>query len=133
MIRRPPRSTLTDTLFPYTTLFRSTLGSRRCVFPGYSAPATPSGWSKASPRRWGCNRMTTGGRSCWARQRRRIPDDETYRSGRDGGRPLRRERGARRADAVAPADQERKSVVQGKSVSVRVALGGSRIIKKKQQ
>src|SRR3546814_18552180 len=25
MIRRPPRSTLTDTLFPYTTLFRSHL------------------------------------------------------------------------------------------------------------
>src|SRR3546814_1143481 len=25
MVRRPPRSTLTDTLFPYTTLFRSTL------------------------------------------------------------------------------------------------------------
>src|SRR3546814_10435260 len=29
MIRRPPRSTLTDTLFPYTTLFRSTLRQRR--------------------------------------------------------------------------------------------------------
>src|SRR3546814_19289282 len=30
MIRRPPRSTRTDTLFPYTTLFRSvTLPSRR--------------------------------------------------------------------------------------------------------
>src|SRR3546814_17553020 len=27
MIRRPPRSTRTDTLFPYTTLFRS----RRCA------------------------------------------------------------------------------------------------------
>src|SRR3546814_7766765 len=27
MIRRPPRSTRTDTLFPYTTLFRST-----CIF-----------------------------------------------------------------------------------------------------
>src|SRR3546814_3703641 len=26
MIRRPPRSTLTDTLFPYTTLFRSHAG-----------------------------------------------------------------------------------------------------------
>src|SRR3546814_11977726 len=26
MIRRPPRSTRTDTLFPYTTLFRSDLG-----------------------------------------------------------------------------------------------------------
>src|SRR3546814_4273091 len=29
MIRRPPRSTRTDTLFPYTTLFRSTR-ARRC-------------------------------------------------------------------------------------------------------
>src|SRR3546814_2783088 len=28
MIRRPPRSTRTDTLFPYTTLFRS---KRRCT------------------------------------------------------------------------------------------------------
>src|SRR3546814_11150288 len=27
MIRRPPRSTRTDTLFPYTTLFRSLLGT----------------------------------------------------------------------------------------------------------
>src|SRR3546814_4927312 len=26
MLRRPPRSTRTDTLFPYTTLFRSLLG-----------------------------------------------------------------------------------------------------------
>src|SRR3546814_4599950 len=35
MIRRPPRSTRTDTLFPYTTLFRSTLPfddlDRRCT------------------------------------------------------------------------------------------------------
>src|SRR3546814_12881324 len=32
MIRRPPRSTRTDTLFPYTTLFRSAGGRRggRC-------------------------------------------------------------------------------------------------------
>src|SRR3546814_4006122 len=29
MIRRPPRSTRTDTLFPYTTLFRSDLGLPR--------------------------------------------------------------------------------------------------------
>src|SRR3546814_16545934 len=28
MIRRPPRSTRTDTLFPYTTLFRSLPGDR---------------------------------------------------------------------------------------------------------
>src|SRR3546814_16164376 len=31
MIRRPPRSTRTDTLFPYTTLFRSFPGE---TFPG---------------------------------------------------------------------------------------------------
>src|SRR3546814_3638573 len=30
MIRRPPRSTRTDTLFPYTTLFRSPLAWKRC-------------------------------------------------------------------------------------------------------
>src|SRR3546814_19006346 len=29
MIRRPPRSTRTDTLFPYTTLFRSPRAARR--------------------------------------------------------------------------------------------------------
>src|SRR3546814_1551430 len=31
MIRRPPRSTRTDTLFPYTTLFRSGQGRQRCA------------------------------------------------------------------------------------------------------
>src|SRR3546814_14897665 len=30
MLRRPPRSTRTDTLFPYTTLFRSLTAARRC-------------------------------------------------------------------------------------------------------
>src|SRR3546814_7892433 len=35
MIRRPPRSTRTDTLFPYTTLFRSQ-EQRRCRAPGSS-------------------------------------------------------------------------------------------------
>src|SRR3546814_6915077 len=32
MIRRPPRSTRTDTLFPYTTLFRSGYGFNRTGF-----------------------------------------------------------------------------------------------------
>src|SRR3546814_5352005 len=36
MIRRPPRSTRTDTLFPYTTLFRSR-GSHRPPEPGQTA------------------------------------------------------------------------------------------------
>src|SRR3546814_6284093 len=33
MIRRPPRSTRTDTLFPYTTLFRSRFGGGVKVHP----------------------------------------------------------------------------------------------------
>src|SRR3546814_2419405 len=36
MIRRPPRSTRTDTLFPYTTLFRSLLPAEEAESP--SAP-----------------------------------------------------------------------------------------------
>src|SRR3546814_6775205 len=38
MIRRPPRSTRTDTLFPYTTLFRSV----RDTFSRLGLTATPS-------------------------------------------------------------------------------------------
>src|SRR3546814_5109261 len=43
MIRRPPRSTRTDTLFPYTTLFRSPSGRR------------------SSPSRRGTRRRSRGG------------------------------------------------------------------------
>src|SRR3546814_15360260 len=39
MIRRPPRSTLTDTLFPYTTLFRSDLQIDSAVVIGTSLGA----------------------------------------------------------------------------------------------
>src|SRR3546814_6780578 len=46
MIRRPPRSTRTDTLFPYTTLFRSIaarrLASAHTLF-SIAPPFSPSG------------------------------------------------------------------------------------------
>src|SRR3546814_4602856 len=42
MIRRPPRSTRTDTLFPYTTLFRSVLPISVCGL-SVSTLATLSG------------------------------------------------------------------------------------------
>src|SRR3546814_290056 len=51
MIRRPPRSTRTDTLFPYTTLFRS------CLPPSGEAVVTGGTWAIAlrqvAPRRTG--------------------------------------------------------------------------------
>src|SRR3546814_5710790 len=40
MIRRPPRSTRTDTLFPYTTLFRSVRGAHQ---PPDRLPSRPHG------------------------------------------------------------------------------------------
>src|SRR3546814_8828787 len=57
MIRRPPRSTRTDTLFPYTTLFRSSASamprrkasSSGCVPKSYLMLAEPG--SGAEPQR----------------------------------------------------------------------------------
>src|SRR3546814_4408344 len=42
MIRRPPRSTRTDTLFPYTTLFRSAAASGGALLPGNSRNTRPA-------------------------------------------------------------------------------------------
>src|SRR3546814_1914366 len=61
MIRRPPRSTRTDTLFPYTTLFRSVERLRVGLLAGYDLnDATPNsvldrnleGWLAGGDRRW---------------------------------------------------------------------------------
>src|SRR3546814_15707120 len=58
MIRRPPRSTRTDTLFPYTTLFRSpdlvNVGSIQKVFGGITT--LNLGYSATGP-------FTVGGRA----------------------------------------------------------------------
>src|SRR3546814_696638 len=45
MIRRPPRSTRTDTLFPYTTLFRSLM----VVWNGSSFPVKPGSMGRPLP------------------------------------------------------------------------------------
>src|SRR3546814_12659890 len=43
MIRRPPRSTRTDTLFPYTTLFRSPSHDCDCTAEASAAPIVQGG------------------------------------------------------------------------------------------
>src|SRR3546814_14001966 len=50
MIRRPPRSTRTDTLFPYTTLFRSPSAPRSWVDEANPAYASPE-WRLKSRKR----------------------------------------------------------------------------------
>src|SRR3546814_7837345 len=59
MIRRPPRSTRTDTLFPYTTLFRS-----QCVANVLLSPPDCRGWAvrvecPTMRRRW-CEKSQEG-------------------------------------------------------------------------
>src|SRR3546814_7708208 len=74
MIRRPPRSTRTDTLLPYTTLFRSTrlVRSRGRACPGRSGPARRSRTvvgiderrdGQVASRGLGRDRQVGGGRS----------------------------------------------------------------------
>src|SRR3546814_16605460 len=60
MIRRPPRSTRSDTLFPYTTLFRSLFRVRTATFDNlFEAIAVfaPDGrlhlWNQRFRRLWG--------------------------------------------------------------------------------
>src|SRR3546814_2376793 len=52
MIRRPPRSTRTDTLFPYTTLFRSHL-THPVAGAGRAAAETASGRTSCGPEESG--------------------------------------------------------------------------------
>src|SRR3546814_4874985 len=71
MIRRPPRSTRTDTLFPYTTLFRSAVDGR-----GGRAGARPAP-ARRHPRRRGRLRTPVHG----AAGRRGRDSDAFVRAG----------------------------------------------------
>src|SRR3546814_14420034 len=81
MIRRPPRSTRTDTLFPYTTLFRSKVfidASAQLHFTQYAAPALrdmPPDYAADvydAARNLYIARMTQAGRTAW--------DDNAWRT-----------------------------------------------------
>src|SRR3546814_11541709 len=56
MIRRPPRSTRTDTLFPYTTLFRSLAALTESTLTEEEAP-TVDGAILLAPAVWSAERM----------------------------------------------------------------------------
>src|SRR3546814_10815577 len=52
MIRRPPRSTRTDTLFPYTTLFRSNRGAAAVLRQEMSTMIAALRSADLSPSAW---------------------------------------------------------------------------------
>src|SRR3546814_13797097 len=121
MIPRPPRSTRTDSLFPYPSLVRSVALRARCVQPGDRVALSLSNGIEAAIAWYGI----------WRAGAAVVPMNAQARE-RDFV-PWLRHRGARllvHAAGHGAAGQDRKSVVYGKSVSVRVDLGGRRILKK---
>src|SRR3546814_7024974 len=65
MMRRPPRSTRTDTLCPYTTLFRSWLDdkkdwSRWQLDQCQAARDTSLDWAVTAPALYACGAVATG-------------------------------------------------------------------------
>src|SRR3546814_20317069 len=126
MIRRPPRSTRTDTLFPYTTLFRSEPFARAGVAPEVDDVSGGGGHggsgSGGSPE----SNVVASSPSCEAGEGW-VEGCVGCHAGLAKSRTL-----TLRFAPPSPAAPERgfgsrgarKSVVTGKRVSVRVDLGG---------
>src|SRR3546814_17738595 len=126
MILRPPRSTLTDTLFPYTTLFRSWRrgGAGRGEDHGIDRPAARRAWRHD---RIGAGRhLPWRAARLWHRLAARQPPGADRRGGRrdlsrrQGDHPIlavRQSAAARDRGGAYPPD--RKSVVEGTGVAGR--------------
>src|SRR3546814_17346883 len=140
MIRRPPRSTRTDTLFPYTTLFRSWARAdrgksgiscrREAVSPAQGSAAGGGPLRPEDRIVRGCDR----GRShSHARDAHAWPCPPAAGDRGWRGRPVRSAAGTgtERSACGGRSDQDRKRGVAGRRVTVRVDIGGSRIYKKK--
>src|SRR3546814_13635670 len=87
MIRRPPRSTRTDTLFPYTTLFRSELGNGAAAFGAKKigqSRTVLSAFTSLSRLAKGSGRMPARRLAPWHEGRREKIDDEVDRDGWPG-------------------------------------------------
>src|SRR3546814_16010122 len=124
MIRRPPRSTRTDTLFPYTTLFRS--------YPleslGNDGPYSQQLSTFSSP---------VARRACTVVLTRHHNQLHSFLTIARGGLMDRHHFAAGRMACptafTATRHLDRTRVVLGKSVSVRVISGGPRIMQKKKK
>src|SRR3546814_14795869 len=117
MRRRPPRSTRTDTLFPYTTLFRSEEATRAAETGQASATSLDEAIAALQART-----KTTEAELLAA---------SAQVTGAHGKTLAQISSAAATARDDKNATVDRKSDVKGKSVSVRVDVGCRRIIKKK--
>src|SRR3546814_20514139 len=108
IIRRPPRSTRTDTLFPYTTLFRSAGRPRRAEQAGREGPA-------------GSRRCCGGAAAGQWRRQRGLHDRQAARPqiGARAGRALR----LRRAAAQLPVRQVKDQGKAGKEAEAEGKQG----------
>src|SRR3546814_18743459 len=123
MIRRPPRSTRTDTLLPYTTLFRSLLGEdARRVQPVFVTVDPERDTPQAMARYVAAFHPAIVGLTGPPEQIEAVA--KAYRAyyaqvPLEGG-----------DYTLEHSSLDRKSVLSGKRVSISVALGGRRVIKK---
>src|SRR3546814_18089417 len=97
MLRRPPRSTLTDTLVPYQTLFRSSSQWRTALGALEGGGCAPPAFGPASGARDGFAGIKTGAPdfclAAFSEPSGEAPDLKTrgkrVRKGRNGGIPPR--------------------------------------------
>src|SRR3546814_13709824 len=122
MIRRPPRSTRTDTLFPYTTLFRSVCRYDKL---GIGIAVREQVFTTSITSLLGIRHPILCGGLQWLADARYVA--AVVNAGAMGfitcmSFPVNPERF--RQEISQCRNLDRKSVVKGKSVSVRVDLGG---------
>src|SRR3546814_18150972 len=127
MIRRPPRSTRTDTLFPYTTLFRSPVAAATGSPLPASTDCQPGKERRSRDRVF----QSPPCRSSAATYGRQWPVAAATNASPNcciysGGFLW-----ALLSDGYELRNADRQSVVEGKRVAVRVSHGGVRILKKK--
>src|SRR3546814_13998971 len=118
MLRRPPRSTRTDTLFPYTTLFRSLPHRWRKAITGFS-PSRKAGSTPLHSRQSVAMAIVS---ACASPPKERLPLMSFAAFSPAARNPTLQAR------ARSQRSEERRV---GKECVRRVDLGGRRILKNK--
>src|SRR3546814_18289636 len=134
MLRQPPRTTRTDTPFPYATICRSAAAARAGAVGGGAGRDRAAAAAAAVPRAPGVRagtlavpraRRHRGQLSRWRFQPRRL-----LAGARGTARAGRKPQPARPGGARPAAGQDRTRLVEGKGGPVRVEHRGGRSLKK---